>query len=723
MALRSNTIEYVFDTNVAGLALATRFDFAAKTLYIPENVSRTFTSAEIEIMARDNIGVAASVSSWLIGIKLGAVAFDDVTQTVTLTNSGDHMSFQFDRNALAYFNTNFGTGASQTCQVGVTFGAVAMLPISVKLILSYEYDDSEVRDTGTATSGGATTLTNTGKAYTVNAFAGSYLKITGGTGSGQTRKIASNTATVITVTVAWGTNPDATSTYEVYLGRVKTVRIPLESRIAQETNTLTEIGTNQVPLLDTFLPEADKTYRQVWFETEYNDGGNAATNFNLALSLDAEGEVSRGVLNQTLNTAVFGRDIWIRDDMTTSAVHAFKARSNNLTARFSLLSPVLCVTYEYNHKESTSVINSLKLPIDLGSGYYGVVAQPRRADFKLWIEEPGSIALVQSGALIRVHDTAAVVVSVKTGAQSVRTYTLGVGSAQSGHSPLMHRIDSGSAQGAMMTLARGLNEFSITAYASANGTGFDTGGWLYLNYTSGKAVNGAGVHNHTVQKDILDMNNAIPVFRISSALSVMAIPETNYFINGLGLEIGGIIVGDITIPVSLSADILTGEFSDDGRATMRDWQFRTDGEFAVALMVADVKNKFDRFAEEVYVDRLGIEDARAFEIDSPSACYGLSSWVTYHSITATVSGVVRGYIGDGSGIVVKLYRGTTNEYLQTTTTAAGGTFSFTMYDDVHDVYCVAYLDDQHAGRSKSDPAGAGFDIYISPMRIYPAMGS
>ena len=68
---------------------------------------------------------------------------------------------------------------------------------------------------GTATSGTGTTLADTGQSWGANAHANKVVKITGGTGSGQTRLIASNTATVLTVGTAWGTNPDATSVYEI----------------------------------------------------------------------------------------------------------------------------------------------------------------------------------------------------------------------------------------------------------------------------------------------------------------------------------------------------------------------------------------------------------------------------------------------------------------------------------------------------------------------------
>ena len=70
-------------------------------------------------------------------------------------------------------------------------------------------------DTGTATAGGSLTLTDTAKAWTTNAQANRAVVISSGTGAGQHRNIASNTATVLTVDSAWTTNPDATSVYKI----------------------------------------------------------------------------------------------------------------------------------------------------------------------------------------------------------------------------------------------------------------------------------------------------------------------------------------------------------------------------------------------------------------------------------------------------------------------------------------------------------------------------
>jgi len=69
--------------------------------------------------------------------------------------------------------------------------------------------------TGTATAGGATTLTNSAKTWGTNMWANYQVLIKSGTGAGQIRTIASNTGTVLTVSAAWVTNPDATSVYAI----------------------------------------------------------------------------------------------------------------------------------------------------------------------------------------------------------------------------------------------------------------------------------------------------------------------------------------------------------------------------------------------------------------------------------------------------------------------------------------------------------------------------
>jgi hypothetical protein len=74
-----------------------------------------------------------------------------------------------------------------------------------------------IGDRGKATGGSSTTLTDTGKAWRVNVWAGTRVKIISGTAIGLHGAISSNTATELTVD--WGdagTYPDSTSNYVIY---------------------------------------------------------------------------------------------------------------------------------------------------------------------------------------------------------------------------------------------------------------------------------------------------------------------------------------------------------------------------------------------------------------------------------------------------------------------------------------------------------------------------
>jgi hypothetical protein len=77
---------------------------------------------------------------------------------------------------------------------------------------------------GTTTSATTSTLVDTSATWVVNQYSNSDVLITAGTGTGQKRRIATNTATTLTLAAAvpgnvntgnWTTTPDATSTYKI----------------------------------------------------------------------------------------------------------------------------------------------------------------------------------------------------------------------------------------------------------------------------------------------------------------------------------------------------------------------------------------------------------------------------------------------------------------------------------------------------------------------------
>ena len=71
-------------------------------------------------------------------------------------------------------------------------------------------------DTGTSSgSNTTTTLNHTSKTWVVNGWSNYQVRIIAGTGAGQVRAIASNTANALTISVAWIVTPDATSVYSI----------------------------------------------------------------------------------------------------------------------------------------------------------------------------------------------------------------------------------------------------------------------------------------------------------------------------------------------------------------------------------------------------------------------------------------------------------------------------------------------------------------------------
>lgn len=74
------------------------------------------------------------------------------------------------------------------------------------------------QDTGTAQAGASNSITlRAGASAVTDAYNNMTVRLTGGTGAGQERKVSAynGTTKIATVTVAWTTNPDPTSTYDV----------------------------------------------------------------------------------------------------------------------------------------------------------------------------------------------------------------------------------------------------------------------------------------------------------------------------------------------------------------------------------------------------------------------------------------------------------------------------------------------------------------------------
>jgi len=186
------------------------------------NTAKTFVKnlvgTTVEVIAGTGVGYKGTVTTNLIGANsiltvspANAVAFDATTRFRMW--SGSLWCFMPSTTA-----TDFGVYdcATDTWNVALSVtGAPTTWGTNGQLISTGSFEGAFY--TGTASAGAASTITVTNN-FPVNAVANYQIKITGGTGNGQIRQIASNTVgpnSVLTVSAAWTVIPDATSTFSI----------------------------------------------------------------------------------------------------------------------------------------------------------------------------------------------------------------------------------------------------------------------------------------------------------------------------------------------------------------------------------------------------------------------------------------------------------------------------------------------------------------------------
>jgi hypothetical protein len=186
-----------------------------------QNLQRDLRGYSVYFVGGTNAGKTKTIASNTIGAN-SVITFSGAAEAVAFDSTS-----QYRIKAPVFYVLGAGTlaaGSFRKYDFGTntwTTLAITGLPASIgtdgRLVSTPAWIDSGFKSfaTGTATAGAATTLTNSVKTWTTNQWANSQIRITGGTGQGQIRTVASNTGTVITVSAAWTTNPDATSTYSI----------------------------------------------------------------------------------------------------------------------------------------------------------------------------------------------------------------------------------------------------------------------------------------------------------------------------------------------------------------------------------------------------------------------------------------------------------------------------------------------------------------------------
>ena len=503
--------------------------------------------------------------------------------------------------------------------------------------------------------------------------------------------------------------------------RIKTVKIPMDGNTGDLTTIYANLGgvASQIPNLSTFLPEASVVFRDIFFQCDIHTGTTAAAAAQLDISYDGAATTTADLSwAHSLNSDTSYRRIdKLQGILSTSATGTIQARATGTATGepCPCLNGYLAVTYEYDHDASSTILNSLQIPLGKERGNVGgtVTGDKSRYKTEITIQEPTTITLVQSGVLMRFNCSGSNTMDIRCGAQGARTFTHAA-SAHCGDMSSMIRIDSGGASGAGITLARGFNTLTLDMFESSSTAGnlaSNASALLFLNYTSGKDTNGADVHNHTTVWLNRPHATTAPTPRLQSATAITpVIPEASYYLTNVGYLIH-LQTGGTTNPgaTAFLGEVQGAEAEGAGWEPFFSGNFVSDSEIGYNHVWADATASFLRYPTDPYTGtRLAIETARDYRFDATVGSAGDGCFwqahmlVTYHAITWAIAGTVTG--SGGGTVTLTANRTDTGEKVAGTTRVGEGAYSLTWYDNTVNVVVSGTEDAAHAGASAAGVA-------------------
>lgn len=473
-------------------------------------------------------------------------------------------------------------------------------------------------------------------------------------------------------------------------------------------------GTAQdtIPNLDSFLGYGSISYKHIMMIMEGNESvAGDSTDFAITVQLD-----STTAQVGSSHTSSLASDRYVREHFdlmvegtpifTTNATHDFFAWvSTGGVTRMNHAAFTMLVVFTFDASSANAGNISLLLPMELDSPMGGTAStDAQKGTIELWIEEAATVTIQNSAYRLYWDQISAVDgLNARCGTQSYASYT-DTASVTCGSNVLQKTCHDN------ITLARGRNILSFDVYRTdTTDKGWNISGFWIINYKCGKPSGGWGVANRTVIWNILQIGTAAPTAEYTIAATALIIPETNYFISAIGLELCHF-NGAQTYGFNAMVERLAAE---GGVAWERVYIDHTHSEPEIGLrkMYAQMRSLFKRFPTDADPTRVDLETNRRWRIISPrnvNAWYTANIMLTYHAITFTVSGTIT---GSGGGTVnLFLHKGNSvsasnkGELMQTGYRSGNGSYSFTVYDNTEDVYVEGVEDETHVGRSADSTA-------------------
>lgn len=647
MATRTKTTRWAFPTRLTDVATnttlagATRHEFGAKTIYIPEG-TRTVKSAFVRFTSQDaNTAGALDIDAVRYGSNVQAAGWTDVDTTFDATDTAESETLRGQLDITANVVANMGAGASFTLDLAIavaTEAASNVRNITAELFLTYEYDDAAATHIKTVVIPMQSGETDLGTVYSEPGAA--------------------------------GTGPAP----------------------ANQIPQLTGAGTP-------FLPEASVTIRDQYIIIVASDYGSpAATDFNMFVRLDGATELTRATIEGAQQSSRFYQDIIDSSLMpSTTAVHAFEMRSS-LADRFFAPGGFLVVSYEFDPSSTTEVLNSIMVGARNERSTLNTdnadTSAPDRYTVDIDVQEPATVAMVQS-AIYALGNFAGSGVDhyVTPTGQTARTYNTVAAQILEAMVPVVQRVDHSSSTWA---LSRGRNklrfDFSIENAPAQRPATFVA----ILNYTSGKASAGVGAHNHTTWW----FQKAFEGTATAGATVTPTAPSIPEGIYKVGSVVANVMIRKNAPDVFVSASREAGEDAAAGwynNGEMTAWSSSSESGTKEGFL--DVTEWFR--SNSFTTEGANVETARDWRYATRTSG-GVASFLsalalTYHAISYAVAGDVTG--SAGGTVDLAAHRSDTGEIVATTSRVGNGAYSMSVFDDTVAHYVTAREDATHVGRS------------------------
>lgn len=482
----------------------------------------------------------------------------------------------------------------------------------------------------------------------------------------------------------------------------------LESGTGDLTTTAnTAFGTiSQMTGSGGLLEGYSPTIRQIWAEVSGNiNNAGGSTDCNINYSYDGSGSNALPTRVCTLASDTFQTYLIDLSSLDWSSSHTLDLWSS-LASRWANLSVIIRVTFTYATADVTKQLVQMEIPVTFQNNTLTGTTSSEAAREQIKFLIPETNPSLKNGGFHGAYVSGSTCTAyVKAGSQgSFRSYAMSA-SIVAGHFRFLHRIDSGSASGSAITLARGNNTLNIDAYRGTAVSTLAFTGVLHVLYEHDELAD-QDTSTRTISKNIRTIDFASTTETTLTGIHLSELPS-GYWLTALGCwqSCFGLYSGTISVFAELASD----EGEQDGWRRLGVQEHSSDGELYYIDILFNATEHFKRHTSDPDPMRVDAEESRRFYWRPTSRAE--LDWIgVFHTQTTTLSGTV---YGSGGGTVnIYVHDANTDEILYTTSRSGSGSYSLDVHNPADDYYVTAHESDTYKGRSKNDVAGSGFDIVL-----------